>query len=454
MKDDYSKAVLITFSLWDSLDSKGLLISNSDTASSEQANQFIANFKNNTKTSSVIRNLIPGTIEQLQRIMMNVDRENEQSNDTMEKLLATTTGSTTRTPDWVRTNGVCLENLVPGKTKTPHAGRGAIAQFALKKGDIVVPVPSLQITNKDVLKMSSDHSDLETRDRTQLLLNYCLGHHESSLLLCPQTNVILVNHCSASNPENCGSGPNAKLQWSSGWDDVSSQWLQLTIEEVAERSHPGISMEVVALRDIQPGEEVFIDYGDNWDAAWKAHVASWKPPQRAPGSITSVSQANANLKETLRRVAVHNTRLDYDFPDVFTGCVYLISESDEDEKWKKPVDWEGLDDADILEKYGEDAARFSGIDPGMQNDGLHWPCSIIREEKLGQTYTVRLWYMDMHPPQPWLDNGLPRLLTNFPRENIQFFHKNYHSDQHLEGAFRHHIGIPDDIMPSHWKNRG
>jgi hypothetical protein len=37
-------------------------------------------------------------------------------------------------------------------------------------------------------------------------------------------------------------------------------------------------MEIIATRDILSGEEVTIDYGENWERPWEAHVQSWEAP--------------------------------------------------------------------------------------------------------------------------------------------------------------------------------
>lgn len=34
-------------------------------------------------------------------------------------------------------------------------------------------------------------------------------------------------------------------------------------------------MEVVAITDIAPGDEVTIDYGEEWAAAWEDHIEAW-----------------------------------------------------------------------------------------------------------------------------------------------------------------------------------
>jgi hypothetical protein len=225
----------------------------------------------------------------------------------------------------------------------------------------------------------------------------------------------------------------------------------MSIEEIAQKDHRGISMEIVALRDIKQNEEVFIDYGPQWDAAWKSHVANWKPPHRADESLVSATHANANKKEALRKVLTHNIRHDYNSPDVFTGCVFWLDEADQEKKWQNYTEWHQMDDEHIMATYGENGAKFSG-DFAFHHDGLHWPCSVIREEPLGQTYTVRVWYFNLYEPQAWEINHLPRVLANFPRESIEFFHKPYTSDPFLKEVFRNPIGIPDEIMPPQWKN--
>ena len=98
----------------------------------------------------------------------------------------------------------------------------------------------------------------------QLLMNYCFGHKESKLIICPQSNAILINHCSIRHKEgantcNNGNGPNARVQWASGWDPKTKDWLQKSMEEIKEltvNGQRGLSLEVVAMSDIAPGDEV------------------------------------------------------------------------------------------------------------------------------------------------------------------------------------------------------
>lgn len=78
-----------------------------------------------------------------------------------------------------------MEALLPLKSTLPHAGQGAFSQYHVKRDEIVIPAPLLQIMDKDVLTVYKDGN----RIGDQLLLNYCFGHAESSFLLCPDTQV-------------------------------------------------------------------------------------------------------------------------------------------------------------------------------------------------------------------------------------------------------------------------
>lgn len=178
-----------------------------------------------------------------------------------------------RDVDWIQTHGICIENIRPGQSNLPHAGRGAFAQLSIPKGDIIVPAPLLTIPNQDSLRMYptkiNEEGDRVKIDDTpighQLLMNYCFGHTQSKLLLCPQTNAILINHCSTRHKEgrthtcNHGNGPNARVQWASGWDPNTKDWLQKSMEEIREltaNGQRGLSLEIVATTDIGIGEEV------------------------------------------------------------------------------------------------------------------------------------------------------------------------------------------------------
>ena len=165
-----------------------------------------------------------------------------------------------RDTEWIKSNGMCLEHLVPKKSTLPDAGLGGFAQYGVPEGDIVVPSPVLQTVYKDILTLY-ERGVNPTKDPQKhelgkgLLLNYCFGHSESSMLLCPLTSAMLINHCSMRTRECGPEGPNAVVQWSSGWDEASHEWRNKTLEEIDGKFGRILSLEVVATRDIAPGEE-------------------------------------------------------------------------------------------------------------------------------------------------------------------------------------------------------
>jgi hypothetical protein len=53
--------------------------------------------------------------------------------------------------------------------------------------------------------------------------------------------------------------------------------------------------------------------------------------------------------------------------------------------------------------------------------------------------------------QGWARNKKARILTSYPADSVIFIPEKYSSDQFLPSAFRHHIGIRDEIFPKQWK---
>jgi hypothetical protein len=373
-----------------------------------------------------------------------------------------------RSTDWVEHNGICLENLVGRPSTIPGAGHGAFAQRALRSGEIVTPVPLLQIMDKEALKIYNRQGE---HVETQLLLNYCFGHPQSSLLLCPNTNAALINSCSHRTKECGPKGPNAEYRWATGWDRSTPSWLNLTLDELAERNGHGLAFEIVATRDIDEGEEVFIDYGVDWERAWQRHVKGWAPPEAPADSLYSnrtrhqrgrrwitAREANDNDGPIIDELVAGDLRDRAEHPYLFTGCQYWETSSDREERYASPnVQWRDLSDDEILAAYSEPGTYYTDNSSGRRlygkhRDRSHWPCTVLRQENDGM-YTVRINRPFFADRVLWDTNQLPRILTNYSRDFIHYFVRPYASDQHLPGVFRHEIGIRDDIFPRQWKNQ-
>jgi hypothetical protein len=304
--------------------------------------------------------------------------------------------------DWLLDCGYCVDNIRPGISPM---GRGALSSRFLPKGSIVAPVPVLPLT-RDSLKRVRQYVSGELLETEQLLLNYCLGHSKSSLLLYPYAPFInLINHS--------GESPNAKWQW------VSHQFLEWSIESILKMSESGLLLELVALNDIQDGEEIFVHYGTDWQHVWDTHVQHW-----TPFSKKYIPSYNYSL-DVLRT----DTELKQDpYPDnIFTSCFYRYRVSEHSgervtvDRWKESKDvWE------------------------MTN--LR-PCAVLDRED-DQLYTVQIHNRFGLKPEERLGRGKVHVVTHIPRHAIRFSDKLYTTDPHLEHVFRHEIGL--SVFPSLW----
>jgi len=73
-----------------------------------------------------------------------------------------------RTPEWIKENGFCMDNLLAKKSTLPHAGQGGFAQRSIREGEMVAPAFLMQIIDKDALILYDDDGAPFSH---QLLLN-------------------------------------------------------------------------------------------------------------------------------------------------------------------------------------------------------------------------------------------------------------------------------------------
>ena len=99
-----------------------------------------------------------------------------------------------KSPEWFYDYGTCGDHIYGAPSTIQQAGRGAFAKRDLPEGTVVAPVPLLHITNRSRLDMyyfeNGPRSRLAGPRPPQLLLNYCYGHPESTLLLSPYGPVV------------------------------------------------------------------------------------------------------------------------------------------------------------------------------------------------------------------------------------------------------------------------
>lgn len=345
------------------------------------------------------------------------------------------TPNRTRSAEWLDKHGRCLDNIRPDDSTMPQAGKGAFATRTIKKGEVIAPVPVVQILRRDLEVYEETAEDKNRRIirflGNQLLINYCYSHPESSIMLFPYSPVTnYVNHN--------GTSPNAKLQWSSL---SKKDWLHRSPEDLARESHTGLVMELVALRDITADEEVFLSYGSGWDEAWREFVMDWHPSYHE--NPLNYSQA-AIFNKRVEWLKTKKELLERPYPEnIMTICFVgnrQLKAMRSPESEMRTYRW-----AYSEEVYGDIDSSF--------------PCDVIdREESvnLKDAYDRKdsilpsnVRYTAIVHKGEW---GGDVIFKNIPRQAIRFFDVAYSSDLFLRTAFRHEIHLPDDMVPSAWRD--
>ena len=212
----------------------------------------------------------------------------------------------TRSLPWLQEHGVCLSSgkLSIRKSEIPYAGRGVFADVSIKKDDVILTSPLLAMRKEDVKIYKSDPDQQFVRnvvDKTtvigyEMLMNYAFSHEDSPMLLVPLAPIAnFINHggvMSSEDPDR--KGANVQVRWPKdggsaaklfAWAYQHNQYEDQSFDEskakdlpinpwlldhpidVMERSGK-LALEYVAIRDIEKGEEVTIDYGPLWREAW------------------------------------------------------------------------------------------------------------------------------------------------------------------------------------------
>lgn len=349
-----------------------------------------------------------------------------------------------RTDKWLQSNGFCLDTIRQGVSKIEHAGRGAFANRDIGKGEIITISPMVHVVNRDLLNMypiefieNDDNYDVEERYNEsggpigkQIILNYAFGHPESTMIFVPTgPQVTLIN--------NGGSHANGHAKWADYGDPIvnPSEYLDMTVDELASVKESVLIMNIVADRDILEGEEITINYGNSWQSAWDSYEKKWKE--------TKEGKSHPLKAEDLREMyydkpfETPETIKDNPYPEnVLTVCFLITTE--------RP-------DGTLMtnQEFGTEINQFVAPMTYEEYDSksLYSVDVLDRKEAPGffYNYTVRAN----------LNNGYEYDFSDVmdvPHSACTFFDTRYSSDIHLPGAFRHPIGMPDSQFSAQWRN--
>jgi len=355
--------------------------------------------------------------------------------------------------EWLEENGQCLDGIYPG-TSTIDAEKGAFATRDIPKKGLISPAPLLLIHDKEYLDMfpttfkgerhmfasrlnQDRDGNTESPITQQLLINYCFSHPQSSLLFYPYGMTMnLINH------KPTGQGANAKLVWTKASyhdndlleDDAS--YLKEEVDAVV-----ALGMDVVATRDIGADEEIFLDYGPEWQQAFEVHAKGWDYDRVWATQAVELNRSQKELGPFLtapeRKEIVSRGEEDPVPENIMTGC-FMSFEGEKDNEQLQPTgDVDGLPLFRFNEKETTHAGRHLR------------KCEVHDREKTEDDDDSRHHYM-VYIYEDYLTRE--GFVENFPHDFITFVDRPYTSVSHSTDSFRHPIMIPSDIFPESWRD--
>ena len=322
--------------------------------------------------------------------------------------------------EWIRQHGMCIDNIRIDTATDPMMGRGAFAKRNMKQGTRIAPAPLQIFPDRSVfIKAQQIYNKKAAKSQPEpQLINYCFAiddpNDKKGMLLYPYgPGVGLINHSS--------DNPNVKIEWS--YHPMHhNTWLDLPYEQYATMDYPGgLILDVIALRDIQEGEELFMNYGADWQKAWEHHVETWKPHKTAKTYVypqdMDLTKPFKTLKEQAKQAYAPNLQT------VCRTSNWPNREKTNRRKWKMPKQpWpEAIAYCHVLNRTEISAGNYE------YEVSLHHDYDELPSKK------------DMS----FID-------TNVPHSAIAFMDLPYTSDLHLPNAFRFPIQLPSHLIPPQW----
>ena len=136
-------------------------------------------------------------------------------------------------------------------------GKGLFAKKDFRKGDLVVVSPVLLLPKEHIESIS---------DSSTVLMNYCIASPASSTVMFPFAWGAVANHAPPHR-----ANLEVELFW---WNKAEEEEkTSATLTELSSRLSAQLDLGYRATRDIARGEEMFFDYGEEWQEEWTYFLA-------------------------------------------------------------------------------------------------------------------------------------------------------------------------------------
>ena len=292
-----------------------------------------------------------------------------------------------------------------------------------------------------------------------------------------------------------------------------AELLEMDSNQVALKHGMGLMVDLVALREIGEDEEILIDYGKAWDDAWQEHKKTWDATIKGIQAGHAEEKLKRKQERKRQREEKERQRLDqrhhqkhvenamtalpfssYVAADVYNKMHSLDEVRTVLEQRRNPYpsnletacffesDW--ITDEEAAEISTEDMTSESWYNMVDVNNCL-LPCMVTERReyvpleehhvddddyidpeehqavqnggsKTSKRYSVKLFDPHQENTSVAFDCHIYKrfeyFLLDVPREAIVFINKPHSTDQWIDQAFRQPIELPDEMVPTEWKD--
>jgi hypothetical protein len=161
------------------------------------------------------------------------------------------------------------------------------AKKDFRKGDLVVVSP--------VLLLPKDHIE-SISDSSTVLMNYCIASPASSTVMFPFAWGAVANHA----PPHRANLEVELFWWSKAEEEEKTS---TTLSELSSRLSAQLDLGYRATRDIARGEEMFFDYGEEWQEEWidfLGRVSEWSRRFSNNAEMHDLQRAVGDMSGTQR----------------------------------------------------------------------------------------------------------------------------------------------------------
>ena len=157
-------------------------------------------------------------------------------------------------PEMQNGDAMCMSHLLIRDSDIPMAGKGVFSVVPYEEGETVYISPALVLPKQHLRK----HED------TNVLINYCISEDGSDAAILPIGLTGMLNHG--------GKKSNVRMVWHTNTSVGDESLLEKPVQDLEALPYAPLDIRYVATRPIEVGEELVINYGDEWHRKWTVHL--------------------------------------------------------------------------------------------------------------------------------------------------------------------------------------